>query len=96
MTGCKFKVAAVPALILLGACAAFGQRANAVPILLAPTRTRKPEGDNDCSILCGNSDWSRRTSKESSAANAVAASDNVSSLRYVRLTDVDGPRGKAS
>ena len=29
-------------------------------------------------------------------ANAVAASDNVSSLRYVRLTDVNGPRGKAS
>ena len=29
-------------------------------------------------------------------ANAVAASDNVSSLRYVRLTDVNGPRGEAS
>ena len=91
MTRCKFEVAAVLAFMLLGTFAAFGQRANAVPDLAGSGRaqgtlTVTMTVASSVGIVTG-SDGQQRIV----VANAVAASDNVSSLRYVRLTDVNGP-----
>jgi hypothetical protein len=91
MTRYKFEVAALLAFILLGSFAAFGQRSNAVPDLAG---SRRAQGTLTVTLtvassvgLVTGSDGQHRVV----VANAVAASDNVSSLRYVRLTDVTAP-----
>ena len=96
MTRCKFKVAAVPAFIVLGACSALAQRGNAVADL---ADSRRAQGSLTVTLTVVSSvglvtgpDGQQRVV----VANAVAASDNVSGLRYVRLTDVKGPDGSSS
>jgi hypothetical protein len=96
MTRCKFKVAEVLVFILLGVCAAFGQRAHAGPDLSGSGRaqgslTVTMTVVSSVGLVTGPDGQQRIV-----VANAVAASDNVSSLRYVRLTDVNSSNGSAS
>ena len=96
MTGCKLKVAAVLAFILLRTYAAFGQRAEAVPDLAGSGRA---QGNLTVTLTVVSSVGlvtGRDGQQRVVVTNVAAASDNVSSLRYVRLTDVNGPGGKAS
>ena len=96
MTISKFKVAAVVVLVLSGACAAFGQRGSAIP---SPSGSGRAQGNLTVTLTVASSvglvtgpDGQPRVVM----ANAAAASDNVSSVRYVRLTDVNALDASAS
>ena len=96
MTISKFKVAAMLVFVLTGVCAAFGQRSNAFPNSAGSghaqgTLTVTLTIASSVGLVTGPDGQPRVV-----VANAAAASDNVSSVRYVRLTDVNTSDGSAS
>lgn len=92
----KPQVATVLAFLLLGASSGVGQ--NSSPVSDIP-RARSAQGTLTVTLnvvssvgLVTGTDWQQKVV----VANAAAASDNVSSLRYVRLTDVNASDSSAS
>jgi hypothetical protein len=96
MRAVKFKFAAVLGMVLLGSYLSFGQHANAAASAAGSGRA---QGSLTVTLTLVSSvgvvteaDGRQRVV----VANAAAPTDNVSSLQYVRLTDVNASGNPAS